>query len=150
VTPVIYRAFLPRGSVLTVITPNCSQCSLRKATRPERLPDEVRADPGVPPSTLIYSSFPVGVCKSSVGTSHSPTHNPYSFGRCGNLPQSNVQSLLFRSTIDQLKLLPLLPDNPYSRNHSQSQSPVTTDSQSVGLSWCRASSGAHDQKLPCQ
>jgi hypothetical protein len=27
----------------------------------------------------------------------------------------------------------------------QSQSHITTDSQSVGLSWCRAPSGAHDQ-----
>jgi hypothetical protein len=31
--------------------------------------------------------------------------------------------------------------------HSHSQSPVTTDGQSVGLSWCRAPSGAHDQIL---
>jgi hypothetical protein len=30
---------------------------------------------------------------------------------------------------------------------SQSQSHVTTDGQSVGLSWCRAPSGAHDQIL---
>jgi hypothetical protein len=28
---------------------------------------------------------------------------------------------------------------------SQSQSHITTDGQSVGLSWCRAPSGAHDQ-----
>jgi hypothetical protein len=28
---------------------------------------------------------------------------------------------------------------------SQSQSPVATDGQSVGPSWCRAPSGAHDQ-----
>jgi hypothetical protein len=32
-----------------------------------------------------------------------------------------------------------------SSSQSQSQSPVTTDGQSVSLSWCRAPSGAHDQ-----
>jgi hypothetical protein len=34
---------------------------------------------------------------------------------------------------------------PKSISQSQSQSHVTTDGQSVGLSWCRAPSGAHDQ-----
>jgi hypothetical protein len=29
----------------------------------------------------------------------------------------------------------------------QSQSHITTDSQSASLSWCRTPSGAHDQKL---
>jgi hypothetical protein len=33
------------------------------------------------------------------------------------------------------------------RAKSQSQSSVTTDGQSVGPSWCRAPSGAHDQML---
>jgi hypothetical protein len=35
--------------------------------------------------------------------------------------------------------------NITGQSQSESQSHVTTDGQSVGLSWCRASSGAHDQ-----
>jgi hypothetical protein len=33
------------------------------------------------------------------------------------------------------------------QSQCQRQSPVTTDGQSVSLSWCRAPFGAHDQKL---
>jgi hypothetical protein len=36
---------------------------------------------------------------------------------------------------------------PHGTRQSQSQSHIPTDSQSVGLSWCRAPSGAYDQKL---
>jgi hypothetical protein len=65
------------------------------------------------------------IIKSTVGTSHNTTGNPYSFR----------QTILF-----------LRSGNPYSQRHqSQSQSHVTTDGQSVGLSWCRAPFGAHDQ-----
>jgi hypothetical protein len=38
----------------------------------------------------------------------------------------------------------ILSVSQYTRDR-QSQSPVTTDGQSVSLSWCRAPSGAHDQ-----
>jgi hypothetical protein len=37
--------------------------------------------------------------------------------------------------------------NPLHTGHSQSQSHIATDGQSVCLSWCRAPSGAHDQIL---
>jgi hypothetical protein len=40
-----------------------------------------------------------------------------------------------------------LPTCFFSPIQSQSQSHIATDSQSVGLSWCRAPSGAYDQKL---
>jgi hypothetical protein len=32
-----------------------------------------------------------------------------------------------------------------SQSQSQSQSHISTDGQSVSLSWCRAPAGAHDQ-----
>jgi hypothetical protein len=44
-----------------------------------------------------------------VGTSNSPAHNPYSFGRTAPILTPSVDQLLF---------LLLRPDNPYSRIHA--------------------------------
>jgi hypothetical protein len=82
-------------------------------------------------------------------------HNRYSFGRRGNIPRSNTQSLLLRQNSSNsysfgrtAQSLLFQPDNPYSQIHqSQSGSHVSTDGQSVGLSWCRAPFGAPDQIL---
>jgi hypothetical protein len=50
---VIGLTFLPRGSVLTVITVQLLRCSLLKAARPEGFPDKVPAGPDVPPSSFF-------------------------------------------------------------------------------------------------
>jgi hypothetical protein len=73
------------------------------------------------------------------------THNPYSFSQRENTHGQTHNPYSFSRTV---QVLLLRPDNLYSQFHqSQSQSHITTNSQSASLSWCRTPSGANDQKF---
>jgi hypothetical protein len=57
---------------------------------------------------ITQSKHTIPTLSFDVGTSHSPTHNPYSFGRTPPILTLSVDQLLF---------LLLLPDDSYSRIH---------------------------------
>jgi hypothetical protein len=76
-----------------------------------------------------------------VGTSHGPTHNPYSFG---------WTALILTPSIEQLQSLFLWPDSPYSQIHA-AKTRYLYRTANGNSSWCQSQSqGINTDGAACQ